>query len=417
MLRAAALLAVLAAAGPAGKPAAQPAPGSTPADLVDLLDFDQGTILLSSPPSYARGVGAWSPYGLADGDPARGWCSADGKPVGGEFVYELETDAELRTLRVHDAKAQESGYHGISVKALELWGAGASGPFRKIATFEAPRGADQEFPIPAGEPVRRVKLVIASNHGNAKFTEIMELDLLGRKLAAPPQADAGGEWYSQSYNGLRMKQAGTHVDGCYDYFHGVFGGELEGRVARVTWREFQGDGSERQHGTATFVVGPGNAWARGVWFNAAGVLAGEWDLRPANGKGELAKCTVPGSSAGDRLKKEGRLVLYGIRFDTNSDVPRADSEPALKQLLEALQGDPAMKLQVEGHTDATNTDAYNQDLSERRAKAVVAWLAGHGVDGPRLTPIGFGRTKPVASNDTAQGRALNRRVEVALPGR
>lgn len=419
MLRSVALLAVLVAAGPAAKPAAKPAPAAgapaSAAELVDLLDADQGAILVSSPPSYANGVKSWAPYGLADGDAQRGWCSAEKKPTGGEFVYELEADSELKALRVQNAAAQEKGYAGISVKALELWGADATGPFRRIATFEALKGADKEFAVPAGAPVRRVKFVVASNHGNASYTEIMELDLLGRRVGPRPAVDASGEWYSDDYGRMRMKQRGTHVDGCYDYNHGLFSGEVEGRVARVTWREFSDAGAEKSHGTATFVLGAGNAFARGVFFRDQ-VLGGGWDLRAAK-PGEVAKCMPPGDTMGDQLKKEGRLVLYGIRFDSGSDVPRADSEPALKQLLEALQGDPSMKLQVEGHTDATNTDAYNQALSERRAKAVVAWLAGQGVDGARLTPVGFGRTRPVASNETAQGRALNRRVEVALPGK
>jgi OOP family OmpA-OmpF porin len=74
----------------------------------------------------------------------------------------------------------------------------------------------------------------------------------------------------------------------------------------------------------------------------------------------------------------------------------------------------SLKLLVEGHTDSTNTDAYNQDLSERRARAVVDWLVAKGVQTRKLKSKGFGRMKPVASNDTAQGRALNRRVELSV---
>jgi outer membrane protein OmpA-like peptidoglycan-associated protein len=68
---------------------------------------------------------------------------------------------------------------------------------------------------------------------------------------------------------------------------------------------------------------------------------------------------------------------------------------------------------VEGHTDATNTDAYNIDLSARRAGSVVAALVKLGVEPARLQSKGFGRAKPVADNATAQGRALNRRVEIS----
>jgi outer membrane protein OmpA-like peptidoglycan-associated protein len=79
-----------------------------------------------------------------------------------------------------------------------------------------------------------------------------------------------------------------------------------------------------------------------------------------------------------------------------------------------LRQDPELRLLVEGHTDATNTDAYNLGLSERRARAVVAALVKRGIDGARLQAKGFGKSRPVADNATAQGRALNRRVEISL---
>jgi outer membrane protein OmpA-like peptidoglycan-associated protein len=68
---------------------------------------------------------------------------------------------------------------------------------------------------------------------------------------------------------------------------------------------------------------------------------------------------------------------------------------------------------IEGHTDATASDAYNLDLSTRRARSVVAWLVKGGIPAARLEARGYGRSRPLADNATAQGRALNRRVEVS----
>jgi outer membrane protein OmpA-like peptidoglycan-associated protein len=79
-----------------------------------------------------------------------------------------------------------------------------------------------------------------------------------------------------------------------------------------------------------------------------------------------------------------------------------------------MKEDPSVRLLIEGHTDSTNTDAFNLDLSQRRSKAVVDWLTKHGVDPKRLEAKGFGRARPVADNASAQGRALNRRVEVSV---
>ena len=69
---------------------------------------------------------------------------------------------------------------------------------------------------------------------------------------------------------------------------------------------------------------------------------------------------------------------------------------------------------VQGHTDATGTEEHNQELSERRAGAVVAYLAGRGIEPARMAPIGYGEGQPIASNDLASGRAQNRRVDLLL---
>jgi OmpA-OmpF porin, OOP family len=80
-----------------------------------------------------------------------------------------------------------------------------------------------------------------------------------------------------------------------------------------------------------------------------------------------------------------------------------------------LSGDKALKLEVQGHTDNAGTDAYNQTLSAARAPSVVAWLTHHGVAADRLTSKGYGKTRPVATNATDEGRGKNRRVEIADP--
>ncbi len=80
-----------------------------------------------------------------------------------------------------------------------------------------------------------------------------------------------------------------------------------------------------------------------------------------------------------------------------------------------MASDKTLKLEVQGHTDNVGNDAYNQTLSEARAKAVATWLTQHGVAADRLTAQGYGKTKPVADNGSDVGRAKNRRVEIADP--
>ncbi len=111
------------------------------------------------------------------------------------------------------------------------------------------------------------------------------------------------------------------------------------------------------------------------------------------------------------LNTEGRIISHGILFDTGSDRLKGESLPTLKLILGLLQGDPKLRFSVEGHTDDQGGKAVNQPLSERRAAAVMAWLAGKGIAADRLAAKGHGDGKPLDKNNSAEGRANNRRVE------
>jgi outer membrane protein OmpA-like peptidoglycan-associated protein len=112
------------------------------------------------------------------------------------------------------------------------------------------------------------------------------------------------------------------------------------------------------------------------------------------------------------IQSTGRYVSYGILFDTDSNRIKSESAGALKSIVFGLQANPDLKLRIEGHTDSSGDAGHNLDLSKRRAEAVRAVLVSEfKVDAGRLTAEGMGATKPVAQNDTPQGRAQNRRVE------
>lgn len=119
------------------------------------------------------------------------------------------------------------------------------------------------------------------------------------------------------------------------------------------------------------------------------------------------------SDMADALNISGRVALYGIYFDTDSDQPKAESKDTLAEIAKLLEEKPDLKLIVAGHTDNAGEFDYNVDLSSRRAKAVVAALTkDYGVSADRLTAFGDGMTAPVASNADESGRAKNRRVEL-----
>ncbi len=103
-----------------------------------------------------------------------------------------------------------------------------------------------------------------------------------------------------------------------------------------------------------------------------------------------------------------------VLFDFDSAQVRPDAERTLDELAEVLKGYAGRPARIEGHTDSVASDDYNQKLSERRADAVRAWLVAHGTERTRLATRGFGETKPIADNATAEGRQRNRRVEVII---
>lgn len=109
-----------------------------------------------------------------------------------------------------------------------------------------------------------------------------------------------------------------------------------------------------------------------------------------------------------------KIVLRGVNFDFDKQVIRPDSEPLLRAAIRILEENPNVRITVEGHTDALGTDAYNEALSIRRAETVFQFLREGGIDADRMQVIGYGESRPLATNDTAEGRAENRRVELRV---
>jgi len=128
----------------------------------------------------------------------------------------------------------------------------------------------------------------------------------------------------------------------------------------------------------------------------------------------VAQAPPPPPPPAPTPKPTRKIVLRGVNFDFDKSNIRADARPILDEAVRTLQGEPSIHVSVEGHTDAIGTDAYNQKLSERRARAVADYLAVGGVSRSRMTTEGFGESKPVANNATADGRAQNRRVELRI---
>ena len=132
----------------------------------------------------------------------------------------------------------------------------------------------------------------------------------------------------------------------------------------------------------------------------------------------LDKC--PNTLAGAKVDANGcvqekqKISLPNIEFEPNKTVLAAGGKDKLESVVNFLQSQQEVKIDVFGHTDAQGSDKANQKLSEGRARSVMDYLVSRGVDASRLSSKGYGETQPIATNETAEGRAQNRRVELLL---
>jgi OOP family OmpA-OmpF porin len=122
------------------------------------------------------------------------------------------------------------------------------------------------------------------------------------------------------------------------------------------------------------------------------------------------KC--PGTPLGAPVNDVGCWIIKEVEFDFN----KADVKPKyfgrLDEAVGVMKKNPSMSVEIQGHTDSVGSDEFNQKLSERRAQSVMEYFIGQGIAKNRLTAVGFGESKPVASNETDAGRAKNRRVQL-----
>ena len=147
-------------------------------------------------------------------------------------------------------------------------------------------------------------------------------------------------------------------------------------------------------------------------YNPTGITMG-YHNPSGNSKGyvknfKIAKGAVP---LYDKMLSEGKIVTTGIRFDVNMATIKPESMGVISDIVDVMKKNEGIKFSVEGHTDSDGETKFNMTLSEARAKAVMAKFIELGIEPDRLKAAGFGESKPVADNNTPEGKALNRRVE------
>ena len=163
-------------------------------------------------------------------------------------------------------------------------------------------------------------------------------------------------------------------------------------------------------------VGEGNTALGAIIGAAVGGAAGAYIGNRMDRQAERIEEEIPGAEV--QRVGEGINVTFtedaGVYFDTNKSAVKGTSAATLNKLAGIFKEYPNTNILIEGHTDSAGTDEYNWGLSQRRAESVADYLMSQGISSSRFTTKWYGETQPKASNETAAGKAQNRRVELAI---
>jgi outer membrane protein OmpA-like peptidoglycan-associated protein len=379
------------------------------AERIDYLTLSQGALVVSlGGDAEALRVGYPEALQAIDGNPGK-YVLAN-KPAADdsvtEIIYELPALTTFDRFAVTDVLETPSPAQTFIRHVVLLGSAGGpDGTFSELARAElaphARSGEATQLEIVARVPVRWVKLVLSGGldvQSERYFQDFSEIVGNGTQEPVPLVDHFRGIWKYRA-NVLELKQEGPIVTGCYD---GT--GDLQGTVSGNVLRAV---GVGRDDGTPSVFV---------LTVNSEGEIRG---VRSSNGAPfyYYALGVAPAGTVTDCSEREvARLgcgsIIHGITFGFDSAEIEPASEPVLADLFAGLEENAGLTIVVEGHTSSEGTQAYNQSLSERRARAVVDDLIARGIDRQRIRAVGKGESEPIAGNDDEAGRSLNRRVEI-----
>ncbi len=323
------------------------------------------------------------PFVVASIDPASVEMNASTRVVapGGEIVLKVvskETFGDSAWVGTFDAGAP-AGADGY--KSYQYLRSRADG----VYTFKAPEQmGDYQFRLISSERGEEVKRLAFKVGYQQEVVTVLELEKATFEPNEPMAVrfKSHKEFPKDAWIGVFPKDGDQSAYLAYEYMRGEVNGEV-GFVAPPKKGEY----------SLRMISSENGQEVQRVSFKVTNDLAAE----------PLRK----------KLMAEGSVSLYGIYFDVGESVIKPDSKPTLKLIADMLRASPDLKVQVQGHTDSQGNDADNMKLSTRRAAAVRdALISEHSVPEKQLDAKGFGESSPKSSNDTAKGRALNRRVEL-----
>ena len=373
----------------------------------DLVALASGAVVVQRPPGQDSNGEAWFMF---DEDPATGWTSQS-KSWNQPTVVELPDRSIIKVVQFDTSHDEYDGRIPDEVE-VAVSDQGPKEGFQPIAKVVLSRELKdgQTFPVSASIAGRWVRLQITKKESGSEFAQIEEFRAFGERQTHSAPPNVTGTWKTDAGT-IHLKQEGMSVSGCFETGGFPITGGMEGRLMKFTWHA-----GEIGNGPAIAIFGDGG-YLFGGWWRTDGA-AEKPRLDPFEGRREKAEAgncpnwKPPQDQMASDIRQTGRVRLYGINFDSDSDHIRNESKGTLDQVVTMLKSNADLKIKVEGHTDSTSTPERNQSLSEQRANAVKQYLTSAGIGSGRLSTAGLGSTQPVASNDTSLGRAANRRVEL-----
>lgn len=389
-----------------------PTPTPTPTDTPDLASFAYGARVVSQSPTESEPQPAWH---LLDERPDTWFGGTDEQRTNVSAIIELAAPAKLDQLGVAFDVDQIHAKDLPDGLTLEV-STSADGPWQIVTTHTPP--AVQHTHLARLEPAviaRYIRLTmprrLEDNYMGPLVGELIAHGTFTDTIAPIPSPVGtwNGGWLLPTFE---LAEINGRLVGCFVADGTPLTATTEGRTLTLRWKT--------ESSTHIAMLVPDDKKWRAQVQTFTSEAAGDSGLSPVEKiDAEPSPCitarkrdSAPKSDIEVALEKGEKAIVYSILFDFDSDRIRPESKPVLDELAQILARHSDWKLDIVGHTDNVGSDTYNLTLSERRAKSTLTALIERGTDASRLTAQGLGEGSPLVSNDTAPGRAQNRRVEL-----
>jgi outer membrane protein OmpA-like peptidoglycan-associated protein len=427
--------------------------------LVDVVSVYNGGYAWSRSASYSDIASAMSLVNSVVGSLGRPRFLADEKTERKDLVYKLAAPATIESFRIRG-----SGGPRVPPKLEFAVSSSPETGFQTIEIFDIPpeyrpetlpsgrEGKGFDFSIPVNRKIS-ARYVRLSMQGRDSSFELRHFNAYGRfDQPAELRRDFSGVYSTHKFEQMEygapdadkamlssdkttpyivLHQNEGQIQGCYlrtegrelsrvVSVEGTFSGGVESNLFRFI-RTYNKDGSQRPGVITLSPDGKSAHLAMLREIKPNDEYDGFYRLALTRVTDQPIPCSTsaekektPVDVMAESIAKTGKVQLYGVNFDFDSDVLRPESGVVLNEVVKLAKANPNWKFEIAGHTDSQGSDTYNRNLSERRATSVVRYLTQAGVAASRLTAKGYGESRPLIpeTNDSEAARAQNRRVEL-----